>query len=90
MDIQENLSDWMVQVIWPEDAYDTEVENAYNAGSLRCSGTKPSRHSMIEPVAKWASKLKAGEQMYIELRVTNTNMNSAFIKSNTQIKMFRK
>lgn len=90
MNINEPISDWMIQVIWPEEATDTEVENAYNAGSLRCSATKPSRHSMIEPVAKWASKLKAGEEMYVELRATNTNMNSQFLKSNTQLKMFRK
>jgi len=90
MDINELVSDWMVQVIWPEDATDTEVENAYNAGSLRCSATQPTRHSMIEPVAKWANKIKAGEQMYIELRATNTNMNSKFLMSNTQLKMFRK
>lgn len=90
MNINENIKDWMVQVIWPEDATDTEVENAYNAGSLRCSATKPSRHSMIEPAAQWANSVKAGEEMYIELRATNTNMNSQFLKSNTKIKMFRK
>lgn len=90
MDIHELVSDWMIQVIWPDEAIDTEVENAYNAGSLRCSATAPNRHSMIEPVAKWANTIKAGEQMYIELRATNTNMNSKFLMSNTQIKMFRK
>jgi len=90
MDINELVSDWMVQVIWPEDATETEVENAYNAGSLRCSATAPTRHSMIEPVAKWANVIKAGEQMYIELRATNTNMNSKFLMSNTKLKMFRK
>jgi len=89
MDVNELVSDWMVQVIWPDDAYDTEVEYALNAGELRCSATAPTRHSMIEPAAKWANKIKAGEQMYIELRATNTNMNSAFLMSNTQIKMFR-
>jgi len=90
MDVNELVSDWMVQIIWPEDATETEVENVYNAGSLRCSATKPTRHSMIEPVAKWANQIKAGEQMYIELRATNTNMNSQFLMSNTQLKMFRK
>jgi hypothetical protein len=90
MDVNELVSDWMVQVIWPDDAFDTEVENAYNAGELRCSATVPTRHSMIEPAAKWANKIKAGEQMYIELRATNTNMNGAFLKSNTKLKMFKK
>jgi len=89
MNVHETVSDWMVQVIWPDDAFDTEVENVYNAGDLRCSATVPTRHSMIEPVANWANKIKAGEQMYIELRATNTNMNGAFLKSNTKFKMFK-
>lgn len=90
MSVNEDVNDWMIQVIWPEDAIDTEVENAYSSGSLRCSATKPSRHSMIEPVANWASTIKAGEEMYVELRATNTNMSSKFLKSNTKIKMFKK
>jgi len=90
MSINEPISNWMVQVIWPSEAVDTEVENVYNAGSLQCSATAPNRHSMIAPVADWATKLIDGEEMYIELRVTNTNMNSKFLKSNTQLRMFRK
>jgi len=90
MDIHIDLSDWMLQVIWPADATETEVENVYNAGDLRCSATVPTRHSMIEPVAKWANVLKAGEQMFVEIRATNTNMNADFIMSNTQLRMFRK
>lgn len=90
MDINEPVSDWMVQVIFPDDAYDTDIQYALNAGELRCSATVPTRHSMIEPVAQWANKVVSGEQMYIEFRATNTNMNAAFLQSNTQLKMFRK
>jgi len=90
MDIHTDLSDWMLQVVWPGDAVDTEIQYVFNAGDLRCSATVPSRHSMIEPVAKWANVLKAGEQMFIEIRATNTNMDEDFIKSNTQLKMFKK
>lgn len=90
LDVHEDISDWMVQVIWPADAVDTEVEDVYNGGSLQCTASVPTRHSMIAPVAKWANKLKAGEQMYIELKATNTNMKSDFLQSNTQIRMFRK
>lgn len=90
MDIHVDLSDWMVQVIWPGNAVDTEVQQVFNAGDLRCSASVPTRHAMIEPVAKWANVLKAGEQMFIEIRATNTNMNSDFLKSNTQLRMFRK
>jgi len=86
--VNQPISNWMLQVIFPGDATDTEVENAYNAGELKCSATAPSRHSMISPVAQWANTMKAGEEMYIELRATNTNMNSAFIMSNTQFKLF--
>lgn len=86
----ELISNWMVQVIFPEGSTDTEVEYAYNAGDLQCTATFPFRHSMISPVASWANTIKAGEEMYIELRATNTNMKSAFLKSNTQLKMFRK
>jgi len=90
MDMHEDVSDWMVQVIWPEDAFDTEIEHVYNSGSLQCSATVPSRHSMIAPVAKWANDAKSGEQMYIEIRAKNTNMNSEFLKSNTKFIMFKK
>jgi len=90
MDIHIDLSDWMIQVIWPADATETEVQYVFNAGDLKCSATVPTRHSMIEPVAKWANVLKAGETMFIEIRATNTNMKADFIKSNTQLKMFRK
>jgi len=90
MDIHIDVSDWMLQIIWPSEATETEIEQVFNAGELKCSATVPTRHSMIAPVAKWANVLKAGEQMFIELRATNTNMNADFLKSNTQIRMFRK
>lgn len=88
--INENLSDWMIQVIFPEGSTDSEVEYALSAGDLRCTATQPIRHSMIGPAGAWANTMKSGEEMYIELRATNTNMKSAFLKSNTQLKMFRK
>jgi len=90
MDIHVDLSDWMLQVIWPGDAVDTDVQQVFNAGELRCSASVPTRHAMIEPVAKWANVLKAGEQMFIEIRASNTNMNSDFLKANTQLRMFKK
>jgi len=90
MNIHESVSDWMVQVIWPENAVNTEIENVYNAGTLQCSATAPSRHSMIAPAASWANTLKAGEEMTIEIRAINTNMNSQFLKQNTKVIMFRK
>jgi hypothetical protein len=86
--VNEPISNWMLQVIFPDEATDTEVEIAYNAGELKCSATAPTRHAMISPVAQWANTMKAGEDMYIELTATNTNMNSAFITSNTQFKLF--
>jgi len=88
--INEPISNWMMQVIWPSEAVDTEVQTVFNAGTLQCSATAPTRHSMIAPVAEWATKLIDGEEMYIELRVTNSNMNKQFLKSNTQFKMFSK
>jgi len=88
--VNENLSDWMIQVIFPDGATDTEIEYALSAGDLQCTATQPIRHSMIGPAGSWANSMKSGEEMYIELRATNTNMKSAFLKSNTQLKMFRK
>lgn len=90
MSVHEKVSNWMVQVIFPEGAVDTEIEYAYNAGDLQCTATAPYRHSMISPVASWANTIKAGEEMYIELRATNTNMKSAFLMQNTELKMFKK
>jgi len=90
MDIHIDVSDWMLQIIWPSEATETEIEQVFNAGELQCSASVPTRHSMIAPVAKWANVLKAGEQMFVELRATNTNMNADFLKSNTQLRMFRK
>jgi len=89
MNINEDIPNWMLQVIWPSDAVNTEVQQVFNAGVLQCSATFPTRHSMIAPVADWARNLKAGEQMYVELRVENTNMNADFIRGNTQFVMFR-
>lgn len=88
--INENINDWMVQVVFPDDATDTVVEWVYNAGDLQCTATKPLRHAMIAPAGAWTSNVKAGEELYIELRATNTNMKNAFLKANTQLKMFRK
>lgn len=88
--VNENLSNWMIQVIFPDGATDTEIEYALSAGDLQCTATQPIRHSMIGPAGSWANSMKSGEEMYIELRATNTNMKSAFLKSNTQLKMFRK
>lgn len=88
--VNENLSDWMIQVIFPDGATDTEIEYALSAGDLQCTATQPTRHSMVGPAGSWANSMKSGEEMYIELRATNTNMKSAFLKSNTQLKMFRK
>jgi hypothetical protein len=90
MNIHESISDWMIQIIWPDNAVNTEIENVYNAGTLQCSATVPNRHSMIAPAAQWANNLKAGEEMTIELRAVNTNMNSQFLKANTKVIMFRK
>jgi len=84
----QDVSNWMMQVIWPDEATDTEVQDVFNAGELRCSASFPSRHSIIEPVGAWASKIKAGEQMFVEIRAINTNMNTEFIRSNTQIVMY--
>lgn len=88
--VNENINDWMVMVIFPDDAQDTVVEWAYNAGDLQCTGTRPLRHAMIAPAGAWTSNVKSGEEMYIEFRASNTNMKSAFLKANTQFKMFRK
>jgi len=90
MSVHEPVSNWMVQVIFPEGSIDTEIEYAYNAGDLQCTATAPFRHSMISPVGTWANTIKAGEEMYIELRATNTNMKSAFLQQNTELKMFKK
>jgi len=90
MDAHVDLSDWMIQVIWPAEAFDTEIQQVYNAGDLRCSASVPARHAMIEPVGQWANNLKAGEQMFVELRATNTNMDGNFLKANTQLRLFKK
>jgi len=90
MSVHEAVKDWMVQVIFPDGSTDTAITYVYNAGALQCSATVPFRHSMITPVADWANSLIAGEEMYIELEATNTNMKSAFLKGNTELKMFKK
>jgi len=90
MHAKENVNNWVVEVIWPADATSTEVQEVFNAGTLQCTASYPTRHSMIAPAAGWAQKIKAGEQMTIEIRAENTNMNADFIKKNTQFKMFRK
>jgi len=90
MEAHMDLSDWMIQVIWPAEAFDTEIQEVFNAGDLRCSASVPTRHTMIEPVGQWANNIKAGEQMFIELRATNSNMNRNFLKTNTQLRLFKK
>jgi len=83
------LSNWMIQVIWPSNAVSTRVSAVFNAGLLQCEGTTPTRHAIIRPVAVWANNLKAGTVVTIEIMATNTNMNSQFIKANTQLKVFK-
>jgi hypothetical protein len=90
MDVHVDLSDWMLQVIWPSNAVDTQVQEIFNAGLLKCSASVPERHVMIAPVANWANVLKAGEVMFVEIRASNTNMDSNFLMSNTQLRLFKK
>lgn len=85
MDMREDVSNWMVQVIWPTD---TQIQSVYNSGVLRCSSNSPVRHSMISP-SSWSVDLRNGQSYFIELIATNTNMNSDFLKANTMIKMFK-
>jgi len=88
MNIKQDIQDWMLEVIWPSEAVDTEIEAVYNGGMLRCSANYPTIHSMIAPVAAWANSLIAGEQLIVELLATNTNMNNEFLMINTQINLF--
>jgi len=90
MDAHIDISDWMLQVIWPAEAIDTEVQEVFNAGDLKCSASVPVRHAMIEPVGQWANVIKSGEQMIVELRATNTNMDENFLQTNTQLLLFKK
>jgi len=89
MHVNKDVSNWMLQVIFPDEAVDTYVLDVYNAGVPQCSATIPTRHAMIAP-ASWANNLKAGEEVFMEIRATNTNMNNDFIKNNVQFKMFKK
>jgi len=89
LNANQDISNWRMQIIWPDEAIDTEVQDVFNAGELQCSASFPTRHSIIAPVASWASSIKAGEQMFVEIRAINTNMNTEFIRSNTQIVMFK-
>jgi len=88
IDANADVSNWMMLIVWPDEATDTEVQDVFNAGDLKCQASQPERHSVIAPVASWASTIKAGEQMFVEVRAVNTNMNSQFIMSNTQIIMY--
>jgi len=88
MHINEDVSNWMLQVIFPSDAADTTISDVLNAGVLRCSANSPTRHAMIAP-SSWATNLKAGEEVYMEFQATNTNMDSNFIMNNIHLVMFR-
>lgn len=89
INVNEAVADWMVQIIWPDDATNTQTNSVVNAGTLQCTATVPTRHSMVA-ASSWAKGVKAGEELSIEIRATNTNMNNDFIKSNTRFVMFRK
>lgn len=88
MDINEDVSNWMLQIIFPSDAFDTTITDVFNAGVLKCSSNSPTRHSMLAP-ASWATDLKAGEQVFLEFKAINTNMDNDFIRNNIQLVMFR-
>jgi len=83
----ENLPSWNLQILWPADASNTEVNSVFNAGVLRCHANSPIHHAMIAP-ANWAKSIKKGETMTVEVIADNTNMASAFIKANTVVKVF--
>jgi len=89
INVNEAVSDWMVQIVWPDDATNTQTNSVVNAGQLQCTATVPTRHSMVS-AASWAKNVKAGEELNIEIRATNTNMNNDFIRANTKFVMFRK
>jgi len=86
--MSETVSNWMVQIIWPEGALDTTISTVYNAGVLKCSANAPIRHSMVEP-SSWANPVRAGQSYYIEFLASNTNMNKEFLMANMQFRMFK-
>jgi hypothetical protein len=88
LDAQANVPNWMMLIVWPSEATDTEIQQVFNAGELKCQASYPERHSVIAPAGPWASSMIAGEQMFVEVRAVNTNMNEQFITANTQIIMF--
>jgi len=90
MDIHanENLPSWNLQILWPSGATNTEVNSVFNAGQLRCHANSPVHHAMIMP-ASWATSIKKGESMSVEVIADNTNMAAEFIKANTVVKVFK-
>jgi len=85
---EEILSDWMVEVIWPNNADRTSVLRTYNGGILQCQSNTPNNHAMLKP-ASWANNLHKGEVNTIEIQASNSNMSNDFIKANTRFKVYK-
>jgi hypothetical protein len=83
------LSSWMIEVIWPSNAINTQIQSTYNGGIVACQGSSPVSHAMIKPIASWADNLTQGSTLNVELVATNTNMNSEFIMSNTVLRVYK-
>jgi len=83
------LSGWRLEILWPSNAVNTQIQSVYNGGVLACQSNSPMRHSIIKPVASWADNLTAGSTQYVEIVATNTNMDTGFIQSNTVVKVFK-
>jgi len=84
------LRDWMIEIVWPSNAVNTQVITTYNGGSVQCQATTPENHVMIMPVANWANNLPQGYVLTVEIMATNTNMNNDFIKANTQFNVYKR
>jgi len=88
--VQENvIGVWYLDIIWPSAATSLSVSTSYNAGTLQCQGTTPSRHAVIKSTS-WAASSTSGTIMTVEVMVTNSNnMNTQFLMANTQLKVFK-
>jgi len=82
------LSNWLLELIFPQTQQNPTITSAVNAGNVKCQGSSPVNHAIIQPNS-WSKSVSSGTVLTIEVFGSNhATLSSHEIMSNTQLTVF--
>jgi hypothetical protein len=82
------LSNWMLELIFPSNQQNPTLTSAVNAGNIKCQGSTPVNHAVIQPNS-WSKSVSSGNVLTIEVFGSNhAQLSGQDIMSNTQLVLY--